>query len=115
MRLSTVLLLPVVLAAFLGSPQDLSAGVFLGDRTFQLAKIDADEARELKQSGQIMSLETLIAQLRQDYPGQIIEIELDDRDDRYVYDIELVDDEGVVIELRIDAATGEVLRYKKDY
>ena len=115
MRLSTVLLLPVVLAAFLGSPLVLSAGVFLGDRAFQLAKIDADEARELKQSGQIMSLETLIAQLRQDYPGQIIEIELDDRDERYVYDIELVDDAGVVIELRIDAATGEVLRYKKDY
>jgi uncharacterized membrane protein YkoI len=107
--------MPAVLAAVLASPLVLSAGVFLGDSAFQLAKIDAEEARELKQSGQIMSLETLIAQLRQDYPGQIIEIELDDRDDRYVYDIELVDDEGVVIELRIDAATGEVLRYKKDY
>jgi len=80
-----------------------------------LAKLDAQEARELKQSGQIMPLEQLITRVNKDYPGQIIEIELDEEKDRYVYDIELVDEEGVVIELKIDASTGEVLRYKKDY
>ncbi len=62
-----------------------------------------------------MSLESLIAQVQRDYPGQIIKIELDDRRDRYIYEIELVNDEGVVIELDIDAATGEVIKYKKDY
>ena len=80
-----------------------------------MAKVDADEALELKQSGEIMSLEALIAQVQRDYPGQIIKIELDDRRDRYIYEIELVNDEGVVIELDIDAATGEVIKYKKDY
>lgn len=80
-----------------------------------LAKLDADEARELKQSGKILSLEDIIARVQKDYPGQIIEIELDEEKDRFVYDIEVVGEEGVVIELRLDAATGEVLRYKKDY
>jgi uncharacterized membrane protein YkoI len=62
-----------------------------------------------------MSLESVIAQVRKDYPGQIIEIELDEEDDRFIYEIEVVNDDGVVIELEIDAATGEVLKYKKDY
>jgi uncharacterized membrane protein YkoI len=106
--------LVIIAAGCLASPLIVSSDVFLGDQSFQQAKVDADEARELKQSGQIMSLETLIAKVRQDYPGQIIKIELDDRDDRYVYEIEIVDDAGIVIDLRIDAATGEVLRYRKD-
>ena len=115
MRKSTFIIVLSSLAALLGSPFVLSSSPFRDEAAYLLAKVDADEARELKQSGQIMSLEDLIARLRQDYPGQIIEIELDDKDDRYVYEIEIVDDEGVVIELRIDAATGEVLRYEKDY
>ncbi|MEX2352624.1 MAG: PepSY domain-containing protein [Gammaproteobacteria bacterium] len=89
--------------------------IFLGEQSFSLARLDAEEARELKQSGQIMSLESLIARVREDYPGTIIEIELDDKNDRYIYEIEVVNDEGVVIDLEIDAATGEVLKYEKDY
>jgi len=96
--------LPYIVSAMPGS-----------DGLLMLAKLDAEEARELKQSGQIMPLEDLIALVRKDYPGQIIQIELDEEKDRYVYEIEVVGEEGVVIELELDAATGEVLKYKKDY
>jgi len=115
MRSRYIVLSAMVALACIGSLPVMSSGVFLDGQKYFLAKLDADEAMELKQSGQIMSLETLIAQVQKNYPGQIIEIKLDEKDDRYVYEIEVVDNEGVVIELTIDAATGEVLRYKKDY
>lgn len=86
-----------------------------GDTGMLLAKLDAEEARQLKQTGKIMPLEQLIVRVQKDYPGQIIEIELDEDKDRFVYDIEIVGEEGVVIELKLDAATGEVLKYEKDY
>jgi len=115
MYLPGLVLLSVVLLAGMGSPLVMSSGIFTDDQRFMLSRLDANEARELKQSGQILSLETIIAQVRKEYPGTIIEIELDEEKNRYIYEIELVTDEGVVIELEIDAATGEVLKYDKDY
>jgi len=115
MYLVRLFIISLVLLVGLGSPFVMSSDMFLGDQSFVLSKLDAKEARELKQSGQILSLETIIAQVRKEYPGTIIQIELDEEKNRYIYEIELVNDEGVVIEIEIDASTGEVLKYKKDY
>jgi len=79
-----------------------------------VAELKADKVWELKQSGKIMPLEDLIKQVRRDYPGRIIEIELDDDDGRYVYELELVDENGVVWDLDVDAKTGQVLKYEQD-
>jgi uncharacterized membrane protein YkoI len=102
--IAIITILPFIVAAMPGS-----------DGVVMLAKLDADDARELKQSGKIMPLEELIARVRKDYPGQIIQIELDEEKDRFIYEIEVLNDEGVVIELELDAATGEVLKYEKEY
>ena len=56
-----------------------------------------------------MTLESLIVQVRNDYPGEILEIELDDEDGRYIYEVEVIGEDGSEIELEIDAGTGEVL------
>lgn len=79
-----------------------------------VADLKADEVWELKQSGKIMPLEDVIKQVRRDYPGRIIEIELEDEDGRYIYELELVDENGVVWELDVDAKTGQVLKYEQD-
>jgi len=79
-----------------------------------VADLKADKVWELKQSGKIIPLEDLIKQVRRDYPGRIIEIELEDEDGRYVYELELVDENGVVWELEVDASTGQVLKYEQD-
>jgi uncharacterized protein YpmB len=79
-----------------------------------VADLKADEVWELKQSGKIMPLEDLIKQVRRDYPGRIIEIELDEEDGRYIYELELVDENGVVWDLDVDAKTGQVLKYEQD-
>lgn len=79
-----------------------------------VAEVKADKVYELKQSGRIMPLEDLISQVRSEYPGRIIEVELDDDDGRYVYELELVDENGVVWDLEVDASTGQVLKYEQD-
>lgn len=79
------------------------------DEPLRMAELKAKEVRQLREAGDIMPLETLLQNIRQDYPGRIIEIELDEEDDRYIYELEIVDTEGVVWELHFDAGTGELL------
>lgn len=79
------------------------------DNLLRMAELKAEEVRKLRETGDIMPLETLLQDVGQNYPGRIIEIELDEEDDRYVYELEIVDDEGVVWELYFDAGTGELL------
>lgn len=75
---------------------------------------DHEQIRRLKESGRIRSLESVLEEIRRDYPGRIIEIEFDDDDGRYTYEIELVDEQGVVWDLEIDARTGKLLEKKQD-
>lgn len=75
---------------------------------------DHEQIRRLKERGKIRSLESVLEEIRRDYPGRIIEIELDDDDGRYIYELELVDEQGVVWDLEIDARTGKLLEKKQD-
>jgi uncharacterized membrane protein YkoI len=44
----------------------------------------------------------------------VVEIDLDRKRGRYIYEIEIVDDQGVEWELDYDARTGELLRTERD-
>jgi len=76
---------------------------------------DHEQIRRLKESGTILSLESVLEQIRRDHPGRIIEIELDDDDGTYTYELELVDEQGIVWDLEIDARTGKLLETDRDY
>lgn len=76
--------------------------------------VDIDEVMRLKESGAIMSLEDLLERVRREYPGRIIEIELEKENGKYVYEIDLVDEDGIVWELELDASTGDLLKLKRD-
>lgn len=74
---------------------------------------DQDRARALRSAGDIVSLETILEKARKDHPGRVIETELELKGKRYVYEIEVVDDQGNVRELYYDARTGELLRHEE--
>jgi hypothetical protein len=60
-------------------------------------------------AGELSHNEALVFQR---YPGsQLLEVELDDDDDRLIYDIQLLAN-GAVRELELDAASGAVLEYE---
>ncbi|MCU7853811.1 MAG: PepSY domain-containing protein [Candidatus Thiodiazotropha sp. (ex Monitilora ramsayi)] len=67
------------------------------------------EARRLVAEGKIQPLEAILEQVKSVQPGNVLEVELEEDDDRMIYEIELLDKEGMVWELKIDAVTGELV------
>lgn len=75
---------------------------------------DHERARQLLESGEILPLETIIEQAKSVHGGTVIEAELERERDRIVYEIEVLDDEGVVHEMLLDAATGELIGIERE-
>ncbi|MCW8278569.1 PepSY domain-containing protein [Pseudomonas sp. PCH199] len=77
--------------------------------------LDQDEALRLRQRGVILPLEQLLQQALDRYPGaKLLEAELEEKHDVYIYEVELLTAEGVVRELELDASTGRLLKDKED-
>lgn len=72
---------------------------------------DHERARELVKSGEIMPLELLLQKIVDKDSGKLrlLEAELENKSGRLVYELELVDEQGVVREMLFDARTGEAL------
>ena len=82
----------------------------------QVAMADDDyiEAKHLLDSGEILSLEVILKNVRQILPGKVLEVELEKEDEQIVYEIEILDGNGVIKEIYIDAKTGKLLLTKED-
>ena len=80
-----------------------------------LADQDHDRVRQLRATGQILALETIIANHRRQHPGgQLLEAELEFEQGRYVYELKMLGDDGVVREFEYDARNGELWRVERD-
>jgi hypothetical protein len=73
---------------------------------------DQDRARAALQAGEILPLNTILAKLAQTQPGQVLEVELERKDGRWLYEIKLLQPGGGLRKLELDARSGEVLRQK---
>lgn len=72
-------------------------------------------AQTLSHSGKIVPLESIIAPLLAEQPGRLLEVELEEKDDRLVYEIELLHPDGAVWEYIYDPYSGTLLdRYRED-
>ncbi len=79
-----------------------------------LADDDYIEARSLLESGEILPLEVILKNVRQAFPGKILEVELEKEDSEIVYEMEILGNDGVIREVYIDARSGEILSAKED-
>lgn len=70
---------------------------------------EQDRARALSSAGTIVPLERITAQVRKRHIEHILEVELESEDGAHYYEVEGVDDAGVVRKLRYDATTGELI------
>lgn len=68
-----------------------------------------DEAREAVSKGLVRPLEEVLAEVRKTIKGDIVEIEFEKDDDRFIYEIEYVDPDGHLMEIKIDARTLAVI------
>lgn len=72
-------------------------------------KLNQSEVRQLREAGKILPMEDILARSRAAQPGQIVEVELDRENGKYVYEVKLIDERNAVHKLELDAASGEVL------
>ncbi|MCB1862998.1 MAG: hypothetical protein KDI47_14910 [Gammaproteobacteria bacterium] len=65
---------------------------------------------------QVAPLRDLLAQLSENYPGRVLEVELEreavGREDIWVYEVKLLTDRGRVLKLEYDAVSLELLKVK---
>lgn len=90
-------------AAVLVLAAALSVGAAARDRG------DHERAREAVVAGQILPLRTVLERLERDHAGQVLEIELESEDRRWIYEVKLLQPGGQLLKLEIDAGTGEVI------
>ncbi len=83
---------------------------------FTPAMSDDDQSRaiELLQQGEILPLEDILVISRQEIDGHILEVELEQERGEIIYEIEMLDQQGRVWELKIDATNGEILKRERE-
>ena len=73
---------------------------------------DHDKVQSLVKSGEIKPLESILQRLYKIEKCHILEVELEQKKKRLVYEIELVNKEGIVKKYIFDAKTGELIKEK---
>ena len=74
---------------------------------------DHDRARQALEAGEILPLKTVLERLARDNPGQIMEVELERRGERWVYEIKLLRAGGALAKLLVDARDGTVIAHRE--
>lgn len=73
---------------------------------------DHDRARQAVQAGQVLPLRTVLERLEREHPGQVLEVELEQDDDVWIYEVKLLQDGGQLLRLKLDARTAALLGSK---
>lgn len=74
---------------------------------------DHEMARRALREGKVLPLKTVLDLLERDYPGQVLEVELERDDGVFIYEIKLLRPDGQLLKLKLDAATGRVVGVKQ--
>ena len=88
--------------------------IILNPLLVAMADDDYIEARRLLDSGKVLPLEVILKNVRQTFPGKVLEVELEKEDQQIVYEIEILGADGVIKEIYINAKTGKLLYTKED-
>lgn len=91
--------LPLALAAMLLAAPAGAAG-----------RRDHEQARAALAAGQIRPLAELLAEVERRFEGRVIATELERDDGRWIYEFRLVPPSGRMFMLKLDAATGALIR-----
>lgn len=75
---------------------------------------DQEIARQALKEGRIKSLIVITEIVKTKMPGTILGVELDVEDGRLVYEFDIVDPDGKLKEVEVDAATGDILKVEDD-
>lgn len=74
---------------------------------------DHERARGAVQAGQAMPWPLLRERLQRSHPGQVLALELEREDGRWVYEVKLLQADGQLLKLELDALSGRVLEMRR--
>ena len=76
-------------------------------------RVRVEEIHQLRESGQILSAEDILARSRAIQPGQVVGLELEREDGRWIYEVRLLQPNGQLLRLELDARTAQVLEGRR--
>ncbi len=100
MRRSFAVLLLLLAAGLMAAPLQAS------DRD------EVDRVRAAVQAGELMPLDQVLARLSRSHPGQVLEIELEREDGRWVYEVKLLQAGGRLLKLELDGRSAAVIQQR---
>lgn len=74
---------------------------------------DHDRARAALKAGEVQPLQDVLDKVLRSYPGEVLEVELEREDGRWVYELKLLQPGGRLLKLEVDARTAVVLRSRQ--
>lgn len=74
---------------------------------------DHERARQAVEAGEVLPLRTILDRVERDYPGQVMEVELEREKGEWVYEVKLLRKGGALIKLKILARDGAILGFKE--
>ena len=80
----------------------------------QADDIDHDDAYRLQQSGEILPLERILENARQYHDGKVLEVELEKKRNTFVYEIKILDNEGILWEMKLNAMDGNLVSQEEE-
>jgi uncharacterized membrane protein YkoI len=75
---------------------------------------DFERAQEAVERGEILPLAEILGVVQVAHPGRVIEVELEFAEGLHVYEVELITPEGRLIEVDVNATTGEILAFEDE-
>ena len=92
----------------------LSLGLALWGLTpLATADNDHNQAHAAVQAGEILPLPALLERVAREHPGNVLEVELEQRRERWVYELKLLQNDGTLVKLYVDARDGSVLKRRE--
>ncbi|MCC7485825.1 MAG: peptidase [Burkholderiales bacterium] len=74
---------------------------------------DHDRARRALEAGEILPLRTILERVERDTPGQVMEVELERKDGRWIYEIKMLRAGGSLVKLRVDARDARLIERRE--
>ncbi|MBL8630019.1 MAG: PepSY domain-containing protein [Rhodospirillaceae bacterium] len=74
---------------------------------------DHDKARRVLAQKEILPLDQVLAKVKAAVPGDVIDVELEEDDNVWVYEFKIIEPAGKVVKVNADAKTGAILNTKR--
>ncbi len=70
---------------------------------------DQERATQAVQAGEILSLRVILERLEKTQPGQVLDVEFEQKNGVWIYELKILKAGGRLQKLKVDAKTGEII------